>query len=242
MKFTRTPLAGLGPLALAGSLLALPQMATAEGTNPVVVELFTSQGCASCPPADDLLAKLAENPAILPLALHVDYWDYLGWQDHLAHPDFTRRQKAYARAAGEKMVYTPQAIVAGQARMVGSDAQGLMAALMAAMQGAAPVTLSLAGTQAGRAAIRAEATAPLATPVEVALVRFLPEKIVEIGHGENAGLTMRYVNIVTSWTVVATWDGQAPLVLDVDLPGEEAAAVVLQADGPGAVIAAARLH
>lgn len=241
MRSTRTPLSGLAPLALASAILALPQATHAEGTNPVVVELFTSQGCASCPPADDLLAEMAENPAILPLALHVDYWDYLGWQDHMAHPDFTRRQKAYAHAAGEKMVYTPQAIVAGQARMVGSDAQGLMAAVMAAMQSAPQVTLALSPAGEGRATIRAESAADLAAPVEVALVRYLPEKVVEIGHGENAGLTMRYVNIVTAWIPLGQWDGAAPLALDVDLPGDDAAAVILQQGGPGAVIAAARL-
>ena len=87
--------------------------------SPVVVELFTSQGCAACPPADALLGELARHEDVIALALHVDYWDYIGWEDVFARPEFTQRQHAYGHAAGSTVVYTPQMIVGGQERVVG---------------------------------------------------------------------------------------------------------------------------
>ena len=85
----------------------------------VVVELYTSQGCSSCPPADEFIAMLASNPQILPLALHVDYWDYIGWEDKFANPKFTDRQRAYARDIGSRTIYTPQLIIGGSDRIEG---------------------------------------------------------------------------------------------------------------------------
>ena len=90
------------------------------GAEPVViVELYTSQGCSSCPPADEFVAMLASDPRILPLALHVDYWDYIGWEDHFAQGKFTDRQRAYAKAVGSRTIYTPQLIIGGQDRIEG---------------------------------------------------------------------------------------------------------------------------
>src|SRR6056297_1329329 len=88
--------------------------APALADDPVVVELFTSQGCSSCPPADAMLGELAERDDVIPLALHVDYWDYIGWADIFADPAYTRRQKGYAHATGQRMVYTPQMVIDGQ--------------------------------------------------------------------------------------------------------------------------------
>ena len=104
-----------------------PQKSLAEDA-PVVVELFTSQGCSSCPPADELLREMSKRPDVIALAFHVDYWDYIGWKDEFAHPGFTKRQKAYAKAAGERMVYTPQMIVHGVVRVVGHEPEALAAA------------------------------------------------------------------------------------------------------------------
>ena len=117
-------------------LMAASRAVQAEGAAPVVLELYTSQGCSSCPAADALLEELADQPGLLPLALHVDYWDYIGWADTFAHPGFTERQKAYARAAGERMIYTPQMIVGGVARVEGNDAT----AVAEAIRNALPIT------------------------------------------------------------------------------------------------------
>ncbi|HWA47919.1 MAG TPA: DUF1223 domain-containing protein, partial [Dongiaceae bacterium] len=88
---------------------------------PIVVELFTSEGCSSCPPANELLGELRQRQYVLPLSFHVDYWDYIGWKDRFGDPGFTRRQYAYAEAQGNSMVYTPQMIIAGAIDVVGSD-------------------------------------------------------------------------------------------------------------------------
>ena len=226
---------------LAGPLtaiaLALPGAAVAQDSL-VVVELYTSQGCSSCPPADALLEEMAKNVEILPLAFHVDYWDYLGWQDAFASPAHTLRQKAYAHAAGERMIYTPQAIVDGTARMVGSDSQALMSAVMQAMNKdrRAKVSVSRSGATL---TVTGTASESLPTPVQVLLVRYTPEASVEILHGENAGQTIRYVNTVTSVTQIGEWTGAQALSLTAPISGAEAAAILVQAPDMGAVLAAA---
>lgn len=230
-----------GPLTAIAIALALPGVALAQD-NRVVVELYTAQGCSSCPPADALLEEMAKNAEILALAFHVDYWDYLGWQDAFASPAHTLRQKAYAHAAGERMIYTPQAIVDGTARLVGSDAQALMSAVMQAMNkdrralvavsrtgGNLTVTVTVTGT----------GSPPLPAPIEVLLVRYTPEASVEILHGENAGQTIRYVNTVTSVTPIGQWSGAGALSLTAPISGTGAAAILLQSPGMGAVLAAA---
>ena len=217
--------------------LALPGAALAQ-ESLVVVELYTSQGCSSCPPADALLEEMTKNAEILPLAFHVDYWDYLGWQDAFASPAHTLRQKAYAHAAGERMIYTPQAIVDGTARMVGSDAQALMSAVMQAMNAdrRAQVAVSRSGATL---TVTGSLSADLTAPVQILLVRYTPEASVEILHGENAGQTIRYVNTVTSVTQIGQWSGAEALSLTAPISGAEAAAILVQSPDMGAVLAAA---
>src|ERR1700726_741917 len=106
-----------------------------------VVELFTSQGCSSCPPADRLLGELAHDPAIVALSLSIDYWDYLGWKDTLADPRHTARQRGYARVRGDREVYTPQAVINGAVHALGSDKTAIDAAILATK--ADPSTLSV---------------------------------------------------------------------------------------------------
>lgn len=225
--------------AIAVMASCLPTPGSAEGGR-IVVELYTSQGCSSCPPADALMAKIARDPAILALSLHVDYWDYLGWKDEFADPAFTQRQKAYARAAGDRMIYTPQAVIGGRHREVGSDAAALMAAVMHEMHEPAQVALQVT-REGAQAQVAAKALGSIAGPVEVLLIRYLPERSVLIEHGENAGATVTYVNIVTSWTVVGGWDPAAPLQMMVPLTGNDRAAILLQAVGMGAIVAAAEV-
>jgi hypothetical protein len=224
--------------ALAFTLGLMPGAGAAESV--VVVELYTSQGCSSCPPADALLAELADQPGVLPIALHVDYWDYLGWADAFANPRFTERQKAYARAEGSRMIYTPQMIVGGVHRIEGHDAEDVRAALGAHVAAPDPVTLTLQ-RQGDTLTITASAEPPLTTPARIQLIRYTPEQTVEIGHGENAGQTITYRNIVTSWEVLGDWPGTAPLDLQVPVAGADPLAVIVQAGGPAEILAAARM-
>lgn len=206
--------------------------------SAVVVELYTSQGCSACPPADAFFAELARMDGVIALSLHVDYWDYIGWKDQFAQPGFTARQQAYAVAAGERTIYTPQIVVAGMHRIVGVDTVGVLATVGAHLGQPAEVALVL--SRAGDRLL-IEAAAQHSRPMQVHLVRYLPEATVAIETGENAGHTIRYVNIVTSWDVIGEWTGAAPLQLDAVLPGDDPAVVIVQEDGPGAILAAARV-
>ncbi len=213
--------------------------ARADEDQPVVVELFTSQGCASCPPADALMAELAKKEDVLPLALHVDYWDYIGWPDRFADPAFTHRQKAYAKAAGERMIYTPQMIVGGSDRVIGSRAMQVADLIQAHRETPHPVDVDLHRTDRG---LRVEATAQAGTPGEmlIQLVTYTPHERVEINGGENAGAVMNYVNIVRDWTVIGHWDGRGTWTSEVP-PVEGPGAILVQQPGPGAILGAARI-
>ncbi len=211
------------------------------GTPVVVVELYTSQGCSSCPPADEFFAELARDPMIIPLSLHVDYWDYIGWADTFADPKFTARQKAYARNIGSRSIYTPQMIVGGLDRVEGNAPAEVASLVMKHLSADQPVVVTV--TRDGdRLVIKARALQPPSQLIKVQLVRYIPEKSVEIKRGENAGQTVIYRNIVTSWQVVGDWDGQAPLELEASYPEGGSGVVILQADGPAEIVAAARVN
>ena len=212
----------------------------AEG-SPVVVELFTSQGCPSCPPADEILRDLVHMDGVIALALHVDYWDYIGWQDVFGQPTFTLRQQEYARAAGERTIYTPQFIVGGIDPVIGADGMEVMEHIAA--HGAAPSDIVLRVTRDGDiVSIRATESPSQTEPLVVQLVRYMPEETVAIESGENAGQTLTYVNIVTSWDVVGHWAAGTPLSLDVPVTGTAPAVVIVQAPGPGRILAAVELR
>jgi hypothetical protein len=226
---------------MAALLVAGWPLAAAADTHPVVVELFTSQGCSSCPPADAMLHELAQMPGVIALALHVDYWDYIGWADTFAQPEFTARQEAYAVAAGERTVYTPQFIVGGVDPVVGADAMEVMEHLRLHAEARSDVTLTV--TRDGDALQIACATAsPALRPMTVQVVRYRAHEAVEIGHGENAGHRIEYVNIVTDWETVSEWDGMAPLTIDLVVTGPESVVVILQEPGPGRIVAAAEIR
>lgn len=208
--------------------------------HPVVVELFTSQGCSSCPPADALMTKLAARPDVIALALHVDYWDYIGWKDEYANPAYTKRQKAYAHVAGRRMVYTPQMIVNGVDDVVGAHAMELSDLIARYRRETEKVRLT-ATLAAGRLRVGAKALQRLTgAPFDLHLVRYTPERQAHITRGENAGRDLIYTNVVDSWDVIGSWDGRGDLDLDVDLDGTRPAVVLLQHRGPGPILAAVR--
>lgn len=231
------------PLLTGLSLLAAPVYA--ELDRPVVVELFTSQGCSSCPEADALLAELAPRDDIIALALHVDYWDYIGWEDPFGDPAHAERQRAYAAVGGRRSVYTPELIVQGQTDIVGAKPMQLMEAVEEHAQVTPTVALEIA-REGASVQIEAEALAKGTGPMVVHLLRYTPEKHTKVTRGENAGHTMTHANIVYGWTVLGDWDGTAPLSLRADAPGDAPVVVLIQEQeaggGPGAIMAAARLR
>lgn len=226
-------------LALTGSLLAGPALAD----GPVVVELFTSQGCAACPPADELLAELAGHDDVIALALHVDYWDYIGWADTFADPAFTQRQHGYAHAASSTVVYTPQMVVGGVDH-VGGHRPMIVAETIAAHRTAPdPVDVAVETTDEGWQVRATWAGAETDRPAMVVqIVTYIPEQDVEITRGENAGLTTTYHNIVQSWQTVAEWSGVDAFEAQVLPTGNSQHVVIVQAVDHGEILGAARLN
>ena len=223
-----------GWMALSGTLWA------AE-TQPVVVELFTSQGCSSCPPADALLAELGGREDVIPLALHVDYWDYIGWKDIFAAPKHTKRQRGYARAGGWKMIYTPQMVIMGEDDVVGSypDRVDGLIAKHAGQPGHVDIDLARDGD---RVTIRVEATHGQVRPCDIHVVRYMPEAEVQIRRGENAGRSITYTHIVRSWDVAARWNGQGVYNGEVPVPAGEPVVIIVQEPKHGHIVAASRLR
>lgn len=224
-------------VSLFAGLTGLAQTAAAQSTQGVLVELFTSQGCSSCPPADAFLAQLAQAEGVIPLALHVDYWDYIGWRDTFAQEKFTKRQRKYAKVNADNMVYTPQMIIAGQTRVKGYDSAAVLAGITVARS---PITLTLT-RQGENVLISASSDQPLPGDIVVDLVRYFPKMTVQIERGENRGQAISYHNIVTSWQNVGEWTGKSPLALTTRATGDDPIVVILQQEGPGAVLASAVL-
>ncbi len=202
---------------------------------PVVVELFTSQGCSSCPPADAFLTDLArQRRDVLPLAFHVTYWNYLGWKDPYSLDAATARQRDYARHLGDDGVYTPQMVVDGATGFVGSRrSQGLDAIAGAARK---PVKVSL--TRDGSDLVVTVGGG--SGHAQVLLVGFDPEHETRVGRGENGGRTLTESNIVRSLTPVGAWTGPAIELRSRPAAGEGFAALLQAEDGH--IIGAARLR
>jgi len=218
--------------------LLVPQVGQAQPA-PVVVELFTSQGCSSCPPADALLTELAGTDGVIALALHVDYWDYLGWSDSFAAPRYTERQRAYAKAAKSRTIFTPQMVVQGSDRLKGHDVGRIRDRIAAYRMRDARVGLSLEADGDGLT-VRIEPRGDEVGPADVHLVRFVSEREVAIDAGENAGQTLTYSNIVTDWETIGHWDGASPAELRVPEAGDGPLAVIVQEDRMGPVLTAGR--
>ena len=208
-----------------------------------VIELFTSQGCSSCPPADKLLATLAKDPDLIALSLPVDYWDRLGWKDTFAKHAFTQRQQAYAAMRGDGQVYTPQAVVNGSEHAVGSQALAIETAVG---ETSANLRLPLsAERKAENILVSVGAADGQVAQGTVVLLPVLASREVAIGRGENARRTVTYTNIVRDIVAVADWSNKA-VVLTIptaQFKNYDSVVVLLQAgsiDRPGAILGAAR--
>lgn len=230
--------AGLIALGLGG--FSMPATAQ-EVHGPVVVELFTSQGCSACPPADALLGELAARDDVIALALHVDYWDYIGWRDTFAQPAFTERQHGYGHAAGSTVVYTPQMIVGGSDRVVGVRPMTISDLVQAHRALPDPVGISVAAEADGFAVeLRSTGVRPAGRMV-VQVVTYSPHNEVHIAHGERAGTVSQHFNVVTSWQVLGEWDGLAPMRFRVIPQQPDPHVVIVQQTDHGPILAAARL-
>ena len=226
--------------ATCGLWLCLQGAAFAQSQPVVVVELYTSQGCSSCPPADDFLAMLAMDPSIMPLALHVDYWDYIGWADSFGNKKFADRQRAYAAFAGTRTIYTPQFIVGGLDKVEGYKRDETGAFIRKHLAAAQDIGLTVDRT-GNTVSIHADASSTLGGNTKVQLVRYIPSETVNIERGENAGRSITYYNIVTSWQTLGDWSGAEALDLQTNVKGEDPLVVIVQQEGPAYIIAAARL-
>jgi hypothetical protein len=200
-------------------------------SRPVVVELFTSQGCSDCPPADALLRQVkATDPDILTLDLHVTYWDNGAWMDPFSLQAATDLQNQYASLRGSTEVYTPEAVVDGKAQFVGSDKATMAAAIeraraVIAEDGAAPVSVS---TSNGRVSVQVGSGSGIAT---VWLFGFDPERTTKVRGGENGGAALTEVNVVRSITELGSWNGR-PLQKSIQVPaGTKFAALLQRSDG-----------
>lgn len=228
---------------------ASPAPAQQPAVQPkAVVELFTSQGCSSCPAADALFVELAKDPRLITLTLPVTYWDYLGWKDTLGQEIFSKRQKLYAKARGDGQIYTPQAVVNGAAHIVGSDKGGIDKLVRDQPREGFPVKVDLA--EADGALRVSLGAAPYAgeKPAVVWLLQLSRTATVPIERGENSGKTVTYANVVRGLSRIGEWNG-ASATLTVPLETVRAAAkadgyvVLVQADlytRQSAILGAAR--
>jgi len=232
------------PLVAAAGVLAAAFFWRIDGAAaepaPVVVELFTSQGCNSCPPADRLLGELADRDDVLPLSFHVTYWDRLGWPDTFGLEDSTRRQELYADWLGQRRVYTPQMVIGGRIDAVGSARSRVLSA----------IELLKDHAPSGPALTVAEARLAVGSGDEVAaaiwLIAFDDRHDVAIDRGENRGRTLRYHHVVRELTRLGYWQGRA---MELELPlgqliaaGRDGAAILLQRQSDGVILAAARVR
>ena len=236
MRFSNFTSKFLGQFALLGGLAVLMPGAALAAERPVVVELFTSQGCSSCPPANAFLNELSKQPSdVLALAFHVTYWDYLGWKDPFSLPVATDRQAQYGRRFGDGS-YTPEIVVDGAAGLVGSYRDEVNSAIAKARtQNVTAAEVNLVARD-GKASIDIGAGKGAA---RVMLVGFDREHVTAIGRGENRGVTMAEANIVRSFRPIGQWNG-APVHLEAQLPDGEQVAVILES-ADGRVVGASRV-
>lgn len=230
-------------LGVCAALIATPVHAQPKA----VVELFTSQGCSSCPPADELLEQLSAQDGILALSLPVDYWDYLGWKDTLASRANSNRQHAYAEFRGDRAVYTPQMVINGGEHVIGSKPTDVKAALERADPLTTHVALSL-----NDMAVEARIKGALPKNVKMATVFFgmlEPRREVPINRGENAGETVTYVNVAHHLQPIGMWSGGDEIfrmpMSEIKLTGMHTCVVLVQIEtetGPSRILGAQTIN
>jgi hypothetical protein len=219
------------------------------GAEPrAVIELFTSQGCSSCPAADKLLGQFVLDPSLIPISLPIDYWDYLGWKDTLADPRNSARQRAYSHVRGDREVYTPQVVVNGSVHALGSDKDAIEAAIAlsrkSGMTLSLPVTMTVAD---GRVLVSVPGGGGEGHSLaEVWICGLLKAATVAIGRGENRGKTITYHNVARHWVKLGSWSGKSESwsvpIQDFGDEGIDEAAVMVQSgtvDKPSAMYGAA---
>jgi hypothetical protein len=236
-------LAGIGALAFVAAGRRAPDAPTppaqaAAALHPVVVELFTAQGCSSCPPADAALDQLSQDPNVVAISRPVTYWDSLGWRDTLARPANSALQRAYALRQHKDEVYTPQAVVQGQVALVGGRTGAIRRAIDEAA--ARPGPALRVETRAGGRVLALDGAVP--RPAEIRLLALRRRVPVAIGRGENGGRTVDYVNVVVAEEVVGAWRG-GPLRLPLAaahlrVPGADRYAIIVQEPNAGPILAA----
>jgi hypothetical protein len=230
------------------TLILMPLPAPAQDRSPVVVELYTSQGCNSCPPADAYFGELTRRPDLLTLAFHVDYWNYIGWTDPFARPWATARQKAYQMSLNERYVYTPQMVVNGAAQGIGSERDTIERLIRAAVaaRGAEGPELALRWRQDGALLVEVGAgDSPPRAPADIWLVGFDGKHQTEVTQGENEGQTITDYHPVKTYRRIGGWPGWS---LELVVPADEAKAagdggiaVLVQAAEVGPLFAAATI-
>jgi hypothetical protein len=222
--------------ALAANLIAPGLSHAADRDHPAVVELFQSQGCSSCPPANANVLALAGRPDVLALSFQVTYWDQLGWKDTFASPKYTERQWDYARALKHSQVWTPQVVINGRLDTVGTRPGEIERAIAKADRGAGGPAITVSG---GRVTVSGAAGS---APAEVWLVRYDPNIIqVPIQRGENGGKTLPHRNVVRELVRLGDWSGGArDFTLPVASRAGLGAAILVQQGRGGAIVAAAR--
>lgn len=250
MAAMKSALSGMSARTCLLSMFALAVAVGAADAQPrAVVELFTSQGCSSCPPADKVLGELAKDPSVIALSLPIDYWDYLGWKDTLADSRFSARQKAYSGMRGDRDVYTPQAVVNGEVQVIGSDRGSIEGAIRQTEKRDAvmsvPVSMVVSGKHVN-VSVAASSSGAAPAKGEVWICSVAKAVPIAVGRGENKGRELTYYNVVRSWLKVGDWNGTAanwtvPLE-NVTRDGVDAAVVYVQDgsyDKPGAMLGAA---
>jgi hypothetical protein len=239
---------------LIGSFLVASFVAARAAEPRALLELFTSQGCSSCPDADKLLGELTGDPSLIALSVPIDYWDYLGWKDTLASPAHSARQRAYAHVRGDRQVYTPQIVVNGSTHVLGSDHAAIDRAIVQTDQKAGvmslPVLLSIGGasSSAQNLNVQVESAENEHGTGEVWLCPLAKAISIDIGRGENHGRTITYHNVVRSWVKLGDWAGTKSdwhVPLSQIASGDVDAAVVMVQEGshdkPGIILGAAYL-
>lgn len=221
--------------------VSLPASIATAGENAVVVELFTSQGCSSCPPADEVLAQLSGRDDVIALSLHVGYWDYLGWRDTFAQDEFAQRQIAYRDAWHKSVVYTPQMVIQGLHDVRGNNADLVAKAITAAQQNDPPIAVTIE-RQGGMLKCRIE-PGPKPVTGTVWIAKYAKSSTVDIERGENAGRRITYMNVVKSLNRIGTWSGTGPEEVAMPQPEQgEGVAVWIQDGDAGQIVAAAKVE